>query len=151
MNLSESDSVKNPFCTCTWQGGHGEDCPVWAPQVHNAKRILVCGSRNWKDRNAIENALLGLRIPHAQTVIHGAARGADSVAGIIARRLGYEVRDVPADWSKHGKRAGILRNLEMLDMEPDCVLAFQTDGSRGTQHTIDEARRRRLWVKVIHS
>jgi hypothetical protein len=37
----------------------------------------------------------------------------------------------------------------MLDDEPDRVLAFQRNGSRGTQHTIDEARRRGIPVEVV--
>jgi hypothetical protein len=36
----------------------------------------------------------------------------------------------------------------MLDTKPDLVLAFQRDGSRGTQHTIDEARKRGIPVEV---
>jgi hypothetical protein len=60
-----------------------------------------------------------------------------------------EERAFPADWRGKGRRAGILRNLAMLDDEPDRVLAFQRNGSRGTQHTIDEARRRGIPVEVV--
>jgi hypothetical protein len=37
----------------------------------------------------------------------------------------------------------------MLDTGPDLVLAFQRNGSRGTQHTIDEARARGIPVEVF--
>lgn len=108
-------------------------------------RVLVCGSRAWTDTAAIERRLALL--PHSATVLHGAALGADTHADHAARRLGLSVRRFPADWSR-GRRAGPERNLRMLDHRPDLVIAFQRDGSRGTQHTIDEARRRGIPVEV---
>ncbi len=108
--------------------------------------VLVCGSRTWTDRHAILDALL-CRAP--REVIHGAAPGADRIAADIARLYLINARAFPADWAKHGKRAGILRNLAMLDERPDLVIAFQRGGSRGTQHTIDEARRRGIPVEVF--
>lgn len=110
-------------------------------------RVLVCGSRDWQDAEAIRARLVEL--PRGSEVIHGAARGADSIAATIARGLGLTERAFPADWRGKGRRAGILRNLAMLDEEPDRVLAFQRAGSRGTQHTIDEARRRGVPVEVV--
>lgn len=109
-------------------------------------RILVCGSRTWKDGNAILVRLKCCGPPG--TVITGGARGADQLAENIARQLGFDVETFPADWRGKGRRAGIIRNLAMLDTEPDVVIAFQENGSRGTQHTIDEARSRgvRLWI-----
>lgn len=86
--------------------------------------------------------------PPDTVVIHGDARGADRLADHAARGLGLKVEPYPADWSRYGKRAGILRNLEMLDSNPTTVIAFWDGESRGTQHTIDEARKRgiRLWI-----
>ena len=112
-------------------------------------KVLVCGSRDWNDFYAIRDrlALLG----SGTTIIHGQARGADMIADVYARQFGYEVREFPAAWRTHGKRAGVLRNLQMLDEEPDLVLAFQRNKSRGTQHTIDEALRRGIPVEVIEA
>lgn len=113
-------------------------------------RVLVCGSRDWPDAGIIRECLESIAISHDGNVevIHGDARGADHGADVAARLLRLPVRRFPPDWRKHGKRAGILRNLEMLDEQPDAVLAFQRNGSRGTQHTIDEARRRGIPVEV---
>jgi hypothetical protein len=110
-------------------------------------KVLVCGSRDWDRPTAIKHRLA--KLPRGSTVIHGAARGADQFAGLYARALGFDVEEFPADWRGKGKRAGILRNLQMLDEGPDLVLAFQRNGSTGTQHTIDEARRRHVAVEVI--
>lgn len=112
-------------------------------------RVLVCGSRDWQHPTWIGRRLA--QLPRGSEIIHGASRGADQMAAIYARGLGIPEKPFPADWRGKGRRAGILRNLAMLDEQPDLVLAFQTNGSRGTQHTIDEAQRRRIPVEVVTS
>lgn len=119
---------------------------AWEP-----RRVLICGSRDWTDGDAIRERLVFWRECGGATVVHGAARGADQLAGRIAGSLGYSVEEFPADWRGKGKRAGILRNLAMLDTEPDLVLAFQRNGSTGTQHAIDEARKRGIACEVNHA
>jgi hypothetical protein len=110
--------------------------------------VLVCGSRDWVDWWAIAVRLAGLGEPGDVVILHGDARGADRIARAAGLLYGFDVRAFPADWAGHGRRAGILRNLEMLDERPDLVIAFQTNNSRGTQHTINEARRRGIPVEV---
>ena len=111
--------------------------------------VLVAGSRDWMDEATIDGALSGCWAKNLSVeVLHGGARGADLMAASVARCLGFTVRAFPADWKTHGKRAGILRNLAMLDEKPDLVIAFQRNGSRGTQHVIDEARRRGIPVEI---
>jgi hypothetical protein len=110
-------------------------------------RVLVCGSRSWTDEAAIQRALEGLP-PGPTTILHGGARGADQLAGRIAKRLGYSVEVHEADW-RIGRRAGLERNMRMLDSKPDLVLTFWDEQSRGTGHTITEARRRNIPVVVV--
>lgn len=112
-------------------------------------RVLITGSRDWFDYPAIKDCLSALAATESPVeVIHGGARGADYYAGVAARTLGLVVSVYPADWSVEPRRAGILRNLQMLDTRPDLVIAFQRNGSRGTQHTVDEAKRRGIPVEV---
>lgn len=118
------------------------------------RRILITGSRDWDDHAFIRYALkpyIDALPPEADepVVIHGDARGADKIAAIQAQELGFWVEAHPADWDKHGKRAGILRNLEMLEREPDVVLAFRVNGSLGTTHMIEAARKRNVPVVVF--
>ena len=113
-------------------------------------KVLVCGSRDWPNAALIRVKLRNLKEEHGPFVVmHGNARGADEMADHAALMLGLDSERWAADWKRHGKRAGILRNLAMLDTKPDLVLAFQRNGSRGTQHTIDEARRRGIPVEVF--
>jgi hypothetical protein len=110
--------------------------------------VLICGSRDWPITlyNEIKGCIEAL--PDDTTVIAGAARSVDRIAAEYAVYWGLEVKTFPADWRTHGKAAGPIRNRLMLDQEPSLVIAFQRDGSRGTQDTIDEARRRGIPVEV---
>lgn len=110
-------------------------------------RILVAGSRTWQDYTRIVQHLNGY--PRESTVIHGAAKGADQLAGTAAKQIGYLVEEYPADWRGKGRGAGFIRNLEMLDSKPDKVIAFWDGQSRGTAHTIEEARKRGIPVEVV--
>lgn len=73
-------------------------------------------------------------------VIHGAARGADTLAAEWARDRGIPVLPFPADWDSHPRAAGPIRNAQMLrEGKPDVVIAFP--GGRGTANMIDQAER----------
>ena len=111
------------------------------------RRVLVAGSRSWQNLHKIRMRLL--RLPATATIVHGGAPGADRAAGWLAEDFGFQVEEHPADWEKHGKRAGFLRNVEMLDSGVDLVLAFWDGESRGTKHTIDEARKRGIPVEIV--
>lgn len=86
-------------------------------------------------------------------IVHGGARGADRMAGHVAKGLGYPVHVHEADWNAHGKAAGILRNQEMLDRHPDIelVLAFHDDlaHSKGTGDMVRRARAAGIPVNVV--
>jgi hypothetical protein len=112
-------------------------------------RVLVCGARDWSDIGSIRRTLAAL--PPDTVVIHGAARGADSLAGEAARELGLRVRAFPADWARYGKAAGPVRNRQMLvEGKPDRVLAFHADlaGSKGTADMVRQARAAGVAVRI---
>jgi hypothetical protein len=84
------------------------------------KVVLVTGSREWTDREAVRTRLAhhdpGHRIDHETVLVHGAARGADSIAAEIAVEWGWTVLPMPAQWDRDGKRAGPVRNRRMVDV-----------------------------------
>lgn len=68
-------------------------------------------------------------------IAHGAAKGADALAGQIAQELGLPVTEYPANWRRYGQVAGMIRNKEMLkDFQPDAVLA--APGGNGTANMV---------------
>lgn len=108
-------------------------------------KILVCGGRDFNDYEFATQCLNFLRAYlKSFTIIEGGARGADSLARKWAVENGVDFITVPADWNKHGKRAGPIRNQLMLDMNPNCVVAFE--GGNGTAHMVTISRKKQIPV-----
>ena len=113
-------------------------------------KVLVCGSRDYDQRERVYARLL--RLPKNTMIIEGCARGADTMAGEFADEYGYPHIRVAANWEFYHKAAGAIRNNWMLDLEPDLVIAFHPGlerWSKGTKDTVSKARRRSIPVEVI--
>ena len=86
-------------------------------------------------------------------LLHGGARGADRTIGRAAFQLGWSVEVLPADWRRHGRAAGPIRNRELLELAinraealssaaaPVSVLVVAFPGGAGTASLVREARR----------
>jgi hypothetical protein len=113
-------------------------------------KILICGDRNWTDYRKIYRVVQ--EFPADTIVIHGDCRGADKLAGRAASKLGLSVTAFPANWEKHGKAAGHIRNAQMLDESPDIVIAFHNDldSSRGTRDMLSKAEAAGLPCVLYH-
>jgi hypothetical protein len=94
-------------------------------------RIIVCGGRDYNDRQGV---FINLDVTHEMDtiveIIEGGASGADALAREWAKNNNVKLTTCPADWKKHGRKAGPIRNREMLALKPDFVFAFP--GGRGT-------------------
>lgn len=124
-------------------------------------RVLVCGGRDYGNRyeqeasNREEKYKMHVILSEYKhiygdifTIIHGAARGADTLAGKWAKANGIPVIEFPADWNKHGKRAGPIRNQQMLDEgKPDVVIAFR--GGQGTADMVKRSKNQDFEVREI--
>lgn len=115
-------------------------------------RLLVCGSRyltRGLHLQAMSEALRkvlpqpGVRV----TLIHGDAEGADRFSEEALRLAWGEdfwVERFPADWKRHGRAAGPLRNARMLsEGRPDFWVAFQMKGAanKGTSDMLRRAQK----------
>lgn len=110
-------------------------------------RVLVCGSRHFNDYKLLKEVLENYDITE---IISGHARGADSLGEVFATEKQIPKRIFPADWDQYGKRAGPIRNTQMLrEGLPELVLAFRGPNSRGTQNMIDQARKAGVEVVVV--
>lgn len=113
-------------------------------------RVLVCGGRDYDDRDHIWNTLTAINSERRiNLIIHGAATGADSEGMLWAQSmLGRKHAPFVADWKKHGRAAGPIRNQRMLDEgKPDLVVAFP--GGRGTADMVRRARAAGVEVREI--
>jgi hypothetical protein len=110
-------------------------------------RILVCGGRDYNDDEMVRKVLLQY-FSKDLTIIQGEARGADYLAKMWAKNYGVEYESYPADWDKYGKRAGFIRNGQMLtEGKPDLVIAFP--GGKGTEMMIMLAEKAGVPVRRI--
>ncbi|MDG4825996.1 DUF2493 domain-containing protein [Asanoa sp. WMMD1127] len=98
-------------------------------------RVLVTGSRDWQERGRIRAALLRLDGPGRLLVSGACPTGADRMAEEEAELLGWGVERHPADWERFGKRAGFIRNAEMVKLGADICIAFILNNSRGATMT----------------
>ena len=106
----------------------------------NGQTWLICGGRDFMDWEMFSSAmsdLVRLRgMP--RNIIHGSADGADRLASYWAEKHALDMQTFPADWKKHGRAAGPIRNQEMIERKPDFVVAFP--GGRGTADMVRRAR-----------
>lgn len=101
------------------------------------RRILVTGSRDWNWHEGIWDALLAHGEP-GDTLVQGGAAGADAIAARYWQNFG-PVETHRADWDRHGKAAGPIRNQHMVSLGADLCLAFIKNNSRGATHCADLA------------
>lgn len=111
-------------------------------------RVLVCGGRDYQDKDAFDYALTKLNYYGDVTEIcHGGAKGADALAGVWAAQWNIPCKVYKADWTKHGKSAGPIRNQFMLDdFKPNVVIAFP--GGSGTADMVRRARKAGVTVHI---
>lgn len=113
--------------------------------------VIIAGSRDFNDQ-----ALLNERCDHLLAkrenvvIVSGGARGADTLGERYAEQRGLHVLRMPADWNKHGKQAGYIRNQDMLQ-RANALIAFWDGKSRGTEHMISIARKAGLAVRVVRT
>jgi hypothetical protein len=121
-------------------------------------RVLITGSRDLdseEDKNLVYKTLMTLAVDHQWdiSVIHGKCpTGIDKWAAQFAeeyKEFGVQVEEFKAKWKLYGKAAGQLRNQEMVDTEPDLVVAFPFGASPGTRGCIKKAHEANLVVVQI--
>ena len=103
-------------------------------------RVLVCGGRDFNNPGWLGVTLSELsRDAGWEVLIEGGAPGADRQAREWAIANGLEVETFDAEWHRHGRRAGPIRNQRMLEEgRPDLVIAFP--GGHGTANMVRQAR-----------
>lgn len=113
------------------------------------KRVLVCGGRDYDDKEAVFSVLDHIDGVHGiWVVIEGGAPGADTLARRWAHETGLMVNTYFAEWERYGKRAGYVRNALMLKKgKPDIVVAFP--GGKGTDMMVRLAKKAGVEVMEI--
>lgn len=123
-------------------------------------RILITGSRDWDNLATIQIALeeihrsrvVDQRLSQDEarniTLVSGACpTGADKMCEWVAEQIGWVVERHPADWRTQGKRAGFVRNAEMVKLGADVCLAFIKNNSKGATMTANLAENAGIEVR----
>ena len=108
--------------------------------------MLVCGGRGYEDAVRVYAVLDDLGIDE---IVEGGAEGADLIARGWAWRREVVCHTYPAQWKKHGRSAGPLRNAQMLKANPDLDLVVAFPGGPGTANMVTQARRAGIPVTVL--
>lgn len=117
------------------------------------RRIGVTGGRNYHNMTVVEIVMFE-HCKSGDVIVHGAARGADSLCARLANDMGWAVDPHPADWraecrdtcppnhrrvNAYGKSycpmVGHYRNQEMLDGGLDLLIVFP--GAKGTADMVN--------------
>ena len=116
-------------------------------------KIAVVGSRNFPSKKFVQDTVFmylhdcGFKCEF----VSGGARGVDTWAEEVAHSCnmgaGIPCKIFKADWDKHGKSAGFMRNEKIIN-EADLVLAFWDGTSNGTKHSIDLARKNKKPINI---
>ena len=109
-------------------------------------KTIIAGSRGITDYNILLKAIDESKFEITE-IVSGGARGADALGEWYASQHNLLIHKFLAEWNKHGKKAGILRNIEMSD-NADALIALWDGKSRGTKHMIDQARKKGLSLYV---
>lgn len=116
--------------------------------------VIVAGSRNFNDMSLLCDKLdYYLQKQDKVLIIHGGANGADKCAAMYAKERGIKTKVFLPDWDKHGKKAGILRNIEMFEyvsqfQNRGCVV-FWDGKSRGTKNDIELSEKYNVPLRIV--
>lgn len=112
--------------------------------------VLISGSREGFTYKDFKEKLLSVTDPDKITeMVSGGARGVDTFARRFSSEFGLKFKCLEADWDNLGKKAGMVRNVEMAEYvkaktvgkEESIVVAFRNNHSSGTTHMIKSAQR----------
>lgn len=104
-------------------------------------KLAIVGSRDFSDYNFLKQNVLELMESHSFKFTHivsGGAKGADTLGHRFAMEHQLEMIVFKPDWKRFGKRAGYIRNTDIIE-NSDIVIAFWDGKSSGTKDSIDKA------------
>lgn len=112
-------------------------------------KIIIAGGRDYDDYDTLEREVGTIveALPGKLEIVCGMAKGADTLGRRFAQEYHLPVKEFPADWYKHGRGAGPIRNRQMAKYA-DILIAFWDGKSKGTNGMIHDALHLGLEVHV---
>lgn len=117
-------------------------------------RLIVAGPRDLDDYAFVDEAIsdwLFYHSPEYLEIVSGDATGVDANGWQFAVANDIPLKLFPADWDNEGRAAGIIRNTRMGKYATDLLaIKYRNRETRGTNHMIDYALKKKLRVTVVH-
>jgi len=117
-------------------------------EVKDMIKIGVIGSRSFNNYELTKRTL-DEYLDKVWVIVSGGASGADSLGEKWANENNIKTCIYKPDWDIYGKKAGFIRNKDIVD-DSDIVIAFWDGLSRGTEHSINLARKMNKEVRIVY-
>lgn len=113
-------------------------------------KLAIIGSRDLKYKD-YSDMFEALKLIEFDEVVSGGAKGADSLAEIYASDIGLKLTVFPADWEKHGKAAGPIRNAQIAEYADRCFAFVNKplEQSKGTLNCVNQFKKLGKTVTVF--
>jgi len=112
-----------------------------------SKKIAIIGSRTFNDYELLVSTMESYK-DYISVIVSGGAKGADSLGERWAKENNIETDIYYPDWDKYGKKAGFLRNKQIVE-NSDGVIAFWDGESKGTQHSFRLCDELEIPIKIV--
>ena len=112
-------------------------------------KTIIAGCRTYHNYDTLLEAIAESNWQISQ-VVSGGAKGVDRLGEEYATAMNLPLHIYEADWERHGRAAGPLRNAKMAE-NAEALIALWDGKSRGTKNMIETATKRGLivYVKMI--
>lgn len=116
-------------------------------------KVIIAGGRNFNNfpllRTKMDEFLVNKIKTHQIVIVSGGARGADTLGEKYGKLKGFKIIRIKANWNKHGKAAGFVRNKEMLDIANGVVCCWDKV-SKGTGHLVKITKQTSTPINFIY-
>lgn len=108
-------------------------------------KVIIAGSRSFEYTHGnklvslVADAVLASKFKITE-IVSGHAQGIDQAGEFYAQTYKIPCKIFYPEWNKHGRSAGVIRNLEMTKYA-DALIVIWDGKSHGTKNMIDTANR----------
>ena len=104
-------------------------------------KVIIAGSRNINDYKLLVDTIQRSGYDITE-VVSGCATGVDWLGEQWARANDVPIKEMPANWNRHGNSAGPIRNRDMAEYADAAIIIWDGE-SRGTRNMIENMIRRK--------
>jgi len=107
----------------------------------NEFKVIFTGCRNWTDEAMVHEVLFRIYSKHdnLKVIVGDCKTGVDRIVLEWCKSRCINHKVFCAEWIRHGKRAGPLRNSDMVNYGADMCVGFVSETSRGTLDCLSQA------------